>query len=67
MGQTKEGARKALETTKRKYGVDEHGNSLFHKEIGTSGGRKSSGGPLKGNPELAKEYAKRSHGKSEEV
>lgn len=61
MGQTKEGARKALETIKKKYGVDEHGNSILHKKAGKAGGSKSSGGPLKGNPELAREYARRSH------
>lgn len=61
MGQTREGALKALETTRKKYGVDEHGNSIFHKKAGSIGGKNSSGGPLKGNPELAKEYAKRSH------
>lgn len=43
MAQTKEGAKKARETIRSRYGVTEDGKSMLHIEIGAIGGAKSRG------------------------
>lgn len=45
---TKEGARKAAETTKRRYGDD------FYKDIGAVGGKNGNTGGFYANRELAR-------------
>lgn len=59
MAQTKAGARKAMETLKAKYGVDEDGKSLFHKTVGAEGGRRSNTGGFYKNRELAIEAGRK--------
>lgn len=59
MGQTRDGAKRAAQTTMQRYGVNEQGKSLHHARIGAKGGRKSKGGPLKGNADKAKELGSR--------
>lgn len=53
MGQTKEGSIKAMETIKKRYGVDENGKSLLHARIGAAGGRNGYTGGLYGDYERA--------------
>lgn len=39
---TKAGAKKAMETIKKRYGQDENGKSLLHKAVGAIGGATST-------------------------
>lgn len=53
MSQTKEGAKKALATMKRKYG--EH----YYKSIGAEGGKVKTKKGFATNPEFAREMARK--------
>jgi len=53
MSGTTAGGLKAQKTNKERYGED------FYRQIGASGGRKSSGGGFAANPELAKEAGRK--------
>jgi general stress protein YciG len=44
---TAEGNRKIAAQLKKKYGVDEHGRSIFHAIIGSLGGENSGAGYFK--------------------
>lgn len=64
MAQTKEGALKAKETVRRKYGTLPDGRSKLHTEIGALGGKKSGTGGfwhlkyVKGDTERIKELGR---------
>ena len=44
MAQTKEGAEKARETIRKRYGLTADGKSKLHMAIGSKGGKKSGTG-----------------------
>lgn len=54
MAGTKIGARKSVETIRKRYGVNPDGTSKMFTDIGRAGGVKSIGGGFANNPELAR-------------
>ena len=65
MAQTKEGAEKARETIRKRYGLTADGKSKLHMAIGSKGGKKSGTGGfwylkyVKGDTEKIQEIGKR--------